>query len=55
MSLIDCILMTVFNAVVCICLPALLMGRKSRSTTQNTIERQVESQTVSESAAQPSL
>ena len=55
MSLMDCILMTVFNAAVCICLPALLVGLKSRSKTQDKIERQVESQTVSETAAQPSL
>ena len=55
MSLMDCILMTVFNAAVCICLPSLLMGIKSRSKTQNNIGDRAESQTVSERAAQAAL
>jgi len=57
MSLTDCILMTVFNATVCICLPALIGGLKSRNKTKNKIERQAKSQTVHQrsGAAQPSL
>ncbi|MDY6803353.1 MAG: hypothetical protein SXA11_06045 [Cyanobacteriota bacterium] len=55
MSLIDCILMTVFNAAACICLPALLIGIISRSKTKNNIEGQLQSQTVSETAAQLSV
>ena len=55
MSFIDAVVMTVFNTVVCLCLPLLLSGIKTGYTETKKSDRQFETETASAEIIAPFL